>query len=79
MSAPPRTDHTSSSTSYYRVTEAAEKIRIGVRALRDGVNHHGWPHSRPGGRVLIFNDADLATIYELHRVASRPTRRSRRV
>lgn len=63
---------------YYTVEEAAERLRIGTRALRDGFNHKGWPGARIGGR-LVWNDGDLAEIYRMHRAPARSVpRRSRR-
>ncbi|WBP89472.1 helix-turn-helix domain-containing protein [Kitasatospora cathayae] len=53
-------------TGYYNVKEAARRIRVGERAIRDGINHEGWPHSRIGRRIVI-SEADLAEIYRLHR------------
>lgn len=78
IETPRKPTRSSGGPSYYRVEEAAEKLRIGVRALRDGVNHHGWPYSRPGGKFLVFDDDDLATIYRMYRVSGRPSRRPRR-
>lgn len=63
---------------YYTVLEAAEKLRVGTRFLRDGFNHRGFPGSRMSGR-LIFSDDDLAEIYRMHRVpAARSIPRQRR-
>lgn len=51
---------------YYGAKAAAKKLNVGERWLRDGANHHGFPHSRPGG-FLIFSAADLAEIYNRFR------------
>lgn len=51
---------------FYNPKEAAQRLRISERAIRDGINHHGWPHSRIGRR-LVISEADLAEIYHLHR------------
>lgn len=64
--------------SYHNVAEAAERLRVGERWLRDGVNHRGFPHGRLGTR-LVFSDADIAAIYEMFRVPAQVVhRRGRR-
>ncbi|MFZ3494581.1 hypothetical protein ACODT5_15380 [Streptomyces sp. 5.8] len=55
------------------VNETALRLGIGVRRLRDGVNHHGYPHHRMG-RKLRFSPQDRAEIAEMHRVPARPRR-----
>ncbi len=62
--------------NYHNVNEAAERLRVGVRWLRDGVNHRGFPHGRLGAR-LVFSDADIAAIYEMYRVPAQVVRRRR--
>lgn len=62
---------------YFTVKEAAEKLRVGERWLRDGVNHRGFPHSRPG-KPIVFDAADLAEIYRMFRVPAHTVRRGRR-
>jgi hypothetical protein len=65
-------------TGFYNPKEAARRLRISERAIRDGINHSGWPHSRIGRR-LVISEADLAEIYRLHRapaVAPRGRRRA---
>ncbi|MFD4596816.1 hypothetical protein ACFWPQ_02160 [Streptomyces sp. NPDC058464] len=74
---------------YYRVETAVvqlglakdEKDTTGRRWLRDGANREKddprgkpFPHSRLNG-LLVFSDADLAEIYNMHRNA--PSRRGR--
>lgn len=64
---------------FYNVKQAAEKLGLndptdpddesGIRWLRDGVNHKGFPHHRMSGR-LVFSDSDLADIAAMHRNAS---------
>lgn len=61
---------------YHDVNETAEILRCGVRWLRDGVNHRGFPHARLG-KVLVFSDADIAAIYEMHRTPAHQPRRRR--
>lgn len=62
---------------YNTVGEAAERLKVGTRWLRDGFNHRGFPGARMSGR-LIFSDDDLAEIYRMHRVPARPVPRQRR-
>jgi len=63
-------------SGYHDLNEAAARLRCGVRWLRDGANHGGFPHGRLG-KSLVFSDADLAAIYEMHRTpAYRPSRNS---
>lgn len=62
---------------FYNMAEGAERLRISERALRDGINHRGWPHSRIGRR-LVVSENDLNEIYRLHRVPSRSPVRGRR-
>ncbi|WP_377271867.1 helix-turn-helix domain-containing protein [Peterkaempfera sp. SMS 1(5)a] len=62
---------------YYTVDEAAAKLRVGTRFLRDGFNHGGFPGARMSGR-LVFSDADLDEIYRMHRSPARPVPRQRR-
>ena len=62
---------------YNTVEEAAEKLRVGTRFLRDGANHHGFPHARMSGR-LVFSDEDLHTIYQMFRSPVQSSRRGRR-
>jgi hypothetical protein len=74
---------------YYRVEAAVVKLGLakdeddttGRRWLRNGANREKddprgkpFPHSRLNG-LLVFSDADLAEIYNMHRNA--PTRRGR--
>ncbi|GAA3268109.1 hypothetical protein [Streptomyces lavendulae] len=51
-----------------------DKTTKGEKVLRDGVNLHGWPHTRIG-RSLVFSEADLTQILALHRAPRRVTRR----
>jgi hypothetical protein len=62
---------------YYTVDEAAVKLRVGTRWLRDGFNHAGFPGARMSGR-LIFSAADLDQIYAMHRAPVRAPRRNGR-
>lgn len=62
---------------YHRIKAAAEKLGVGERWLRDGVNHGGFPHSRLG-KFIVFDDADLAEIYRMFRVPAHTPRRGRR-
>lgn len=62
---------------FYTPAEGAERLRISERALRDGINHLGWPHSRIGRR-LVVSAADLDEIYQLHRAAASAPRGRRR-
>lgn len=52
------------------VKETSERLGIGKRRLRDGVNHHGWPGFRMG-RKLMFSPEDRVVIAELHRIPGR--------
>jgi hypothetical protein len=72
-SKPPRSG---TSVRYHKPGEAAALLKVGERWLRDGANHHGFPHSRPG-KWLVFSDDDLAVIYEMFRVPARVVRRGR--
>ncbi|MFE0699162.1 hypothetical protein [Streptomyces sp. NPDC058872] len=58
------------------VTETARRLGIGVRRLRDGVNHMGFPAHRMGRR-LMFSPQDRAEIAEMHRIPAQPKRRRR--
>lgn len=62
---------------YYGIKAAAEKLGVGERWLRNGVNHHGFPHSRLG-KFIVFSAADLAEIYQMFRVPAHTVRRGRR-
>lgn len=62
---------------YYGIKEAAKKLGVGERWLRNGVNHGGFPHSRPG-KFIVFDEADLAEIYRMFRVPAHTVRRGRR-
>jgi hypothetical protein len=62
---------------YHRVKEAARRLGVGERFLRDGFNHAGFPGARMNGR-LIFSDADLDEIYRMHRTPARSVPRQRR-
>ncbi|MBD0707364.1 MULTISPECIES: hypothetical protein [unclassified Streptomyces] len=56
------------------VAETSRRLGIGVRRLRDGVNHRGFPAHRMGRR-LMFSPQDRAQIAEMHRIPARPKRR----
>lgn len=86
---PPRKP-TLTQQDYYKVEAAVVKLGLaededdttGRRWLRNGANRkpddkrgRPFPHSRLNGQ-LVFSDADLAEIYNMHRNA--PTRRGRR-
>lgn len=58
------------------VAETALRLGIGVRRLRDGVNHGGFPAHRMGRR-LMFSPQDRAEIAEMHRIPARPAKRRR--
>lgn len=62
---------------FYNPKEGAERLRISERALRDGINHQGWPHSRIGRR-LVVSENDLNEIYRLHRAPASVPRGRRR-
>lgn len=62
---------------FYNPKEGAKRLRISERALRDGINHQGWPHSRIGRR-LVVSAADLDEIYQLHRAPTSAPRGRRR-
>lgn len=62
---------------FYNIPEGAERLRISERALRDGINHRGWPHSRIGRRLVVSED-DLNAIYQLHRAPTSTPRGRRR-
>jgi hypothetical protein len=62
---------------YHDPASAAERLCVGERWLRDGANHHGFPHGRLG-KWLVFSDADLAEIYAMHRVPAHTVIRGRR-
>ncbi|MEV6790870.1 helix-turn-helix domain-containing protein [Streptomyces sp. NPDC051320] len=56
------------------VAETAQRLGIGARRLRDGVNHGGFPAHRMGRR-LMFSPKDRAQIAEMHRIPAKPTKR----
>ena len=58
------------------VAETSRRLGIGMRRLRDGVNHRGYPAHRMGKR-LMFSPEDRAQIAQMHRIPARST--SRRV
>jgi hypothetical protein len=69
--------------THYSVSAAAVRLGLrdpedettkGEKVLRDGVNLHGWPHSRIG-RTLVFSESDLAEILLRNRAPRRVTRR----
>jgi hypothetical protein len=64
---------TPASEDFTGVNETALRLGIGARRLRDGVNHHGYPHHR-FGRRLMFSPRDRAEIAEMHRVPAKPKR-----
>lgn len=53
------------------VKAAAKDIGCGERWLRDGVNHHGFPHDRYG-KAIRFSRQQRAAIRAMHRVAAQP-------
>lgn len=61
--APTSAEH----TDFLDVKEAAKDLRCGERWLRDGANHHGFPHHRLG-KSLQFSAQDRAAIRAMHRV-----------
>jgi hypothetical protein len=63
--------------NFANVAETAAILRVGEKWLRNGVNYGGFPHGRLGRR-LVFSREDRAAIYEMHRVAAQPSRKSPR-
>ncbi|MEV6477663.1 hypothetical protein [Streptomyces sp. NPDC051657] len=61
---------------FTNVDETAERLGIGARRLRDGVNHEGFPAHRMGRR-LMFSAQDRAEIAEMHRIPARSPKRRR--
>lgn len=57
-------------------TAAAKDIGCSERWLRDGVNHHGFPHDRYG-KSLWFSRQQRAQIRAMHRVPARTAKRRR--
>ncbi|MGW1071506.1 hypothetical protein [Streptomyces sp. NPDC002537] len=53
--------------------EAAKAIGCGVRWLRDGANHRGFPHHR-FGKSLQFSAQDRDEIRALSRVPAQPSK-----
>ena len=68
---------TTATGDYYGIKAAAQKLGVGERWLRDGVNHGGFPHSRLG-KFIVFDASDLAEIYRMFRVPAHTPRRGRR-
>ncbi|WP_329114577.1 helix-turn-helix domain-containing protein [Streptomyces sp. NBC_01353] len=60
---------------YFSVQEVAYLLKVSVKTVRRRINKDGFPHSRPGGRVILISREDLAHYYEADRVAPTPIRR----
>lgn len=56
----------------------AHELGLSERRLRDGVNHHGFPHHRMG-RKLRFSSRDRAEIAAIYHRPLDPARAPRRV
>ena len=71
---------------YVKPKEAARELGCGERWLLDGLNHHGFPHTRMGRAKWLSEDdireirtlckvpADKAKIARLRRSMSKPAR-----
>ncbi|MFI0915211.1 helix-turn-helix domain-containing protein [Streptomyces abikoensis] len=53
--------------------EAAKDLGCGVRWLRDGANHRGFPHHRLG-KAMQFSAQDRAEIRAMSRVPAQPSK-----
>ncbi|RLU79271.1 hypothetical protein CTZ27_37140 [Streptomyces griseocarneus] len=60
-------------TDFMTPTEAAKAIGCGVRWLRDGANHRGFPHHR-FGKALQFSAQDRDEIRAMSRVPAQPSK-----
>jgi hypothetical protein len=61
---------------YMKPDEAARELGCGARWLLDGLNKHGFPHTRMGRAKWLSRD-DLAEIRKLCRVPAEPAKISR--
>lgn len=61
---------------YMKPDEAARELGCGARWLLDGLNHHGFPHTRMG-RAKWLSPDDCAEIRKLCRVPAEPAKISR--
>lgn len=59
-------------TDFLRLEDAAHAIGCGVRWLRDGANHFGFPHDRYG-KALWFSRQQRDEIRAMNRKAARPS------
>lgn len=55
---------------YMRLPQAAKELDCGERWLRDGANHHGFPHTRMG-KAMWFSPEDLVKIRDRHQQPAR--------
>ncbi|MFE9432915.1 hypothetical protein [Streptomyces sp. NPDC006640] len=61
---------------YMKPAEAARELGCGVRWLLDGLNKHGFPHTRMGRAKWLHRD-DVAEIRKLCRVPAEPAKIAR--
>lgn len=66
-------DPTAEHDDYMNVKDAAKDLDCGERWLRDGANHHGFPHHRLG-KSLQFSRQDRAQIRAMCRVPAQPAK-----
>lgn len=69
-SSPPTTDE---HDDFLKLEDAAKDIGCGVRWLRDGVNHHGFPYDRYG-KALWFSRQQRAQIRAMNRFVAQPSK-----
>lgn len=63
---------------YLRAKDAARAIGCGERWLREGANHHGFPHTRAQKRAMWFSPEDITEIRKLLHVPAQPAKMRRR-
>ncbi|MGY1439564.1 hypothetical protein [Streptomyces reniochalinae] len=70
MSTPKATPTAEEHDDFLKLEDAAADIGCGVRWLRDGANHYGFPHDRYG-KALWFSRQQRAEIRAMHRQPAR--------
>lgn len=56
----------------FTLQEAAERLHMPYRALRDAVYADRWPHRKISPRRRLMTAADIQAVLELTRVQERP-------
>lgn len=64
---------TAAHDDFKRLKEAAKDIGCGERWLRDGINHHGFPHDRYGQAIWLSRQ-QRDQIRAMHRAPAEPKR-----